>query len=947
MPNINLPRRFQDKLAQDQHLSGIVNTTLSQFGEILSDNKLYFFEEYTDHGISHIEHVISASNHLIPDNTFDRILTTKDIAYYLLTVILHDIGMHLQPAGFLKLINGTFNSSIQSKFDKATWKELWEDYLSEANKFNQKQLLAIFGKVDHLIRMPDLSQPDGLNGYDRKLIGEFIRRHHPRLAHEIAIFGFPGKSLIPFGGDLNENDRNLIGLIARSHGVDLRSCADNIEKLFSRNGKLLPLGIHAIYQMVLLRISDYIQIDKSRTSITLLKIKTLSSPISINEHETHLSIASIDDRYQQDPERIYVTTDPKSSQMFFKLKNLFGGIQNELDRSWAVLGELYGSHSQRPEIRFRRINSNLEDVNFVNGLNFVPEQLAFRANDELIKLLIAPLYGDDPTYGARELLQNAVDACRERDLLEDDKVDYSPEVLVSIQQEEEEYYFIIRDNGLGMDAEVISKYFLNAGASFRNSQAWQKDFKEANGQTKVNRNGRFGIGVLAAFLLGSEIEVQTRRYNKSVGYRFLASIYTEQIELKKDSALAAGTRIKIRLTKDTYKRLDPSQRIKSQIVKWYEWYTLSRPVVKYYFDGNIIGEANLNPALGTVLPKEWHRVDVEGYNGILWTYDNQCNPARFTCNGIVIPQDPSTNGVKLSILPHLPKIHVYDNGGILPLNLSRNGFSSKLPFSEQLEEDVYRDFVAYLLTVEIDSVISDNSIKLTRQQFRHPGLLHKFSQDSFGFGRLAYLNTSLLALPKFPLLGKEGFILDYNYFVNKVSRLKGLYVQSVKPTLQIDNFNLEKHFVKFSSHKLSTIADYKAVIEPKERSYQGTQAVFAIKDDLYDYLFKSDIRRLNISIKNSAKVIHNENGWVGLNFSLSRKSIINQKLLNENHEHINMIRDYDIVANHDGNPKFNSMLKKYIGEDVIIPYKMADRKVKFPLAFDQLARYMDKYIGIQ
>jgi hypothetical protein len=27
---------------------------------------------------------------------------------------------------------------------------------------------------------------------DRKLIGEFIRRHHPRLAHEFAVFGVPG-----------------------------------------------------------------------------------------------------------------------------------------------------------------------------------------------------------------------------------------------------------------------------------------------------------------------------------------------------------------------------------------------------------------------------------------------------------------------------------------------------------------------------------------------------------------------------------------------------------------------------------------------------------------------------------------------------------------------------------------------------------------------------------
>lgn len=944
MPNINLPKRFQDKLSEDQYLNGIVNTTLFTFGEILSDNKLYFFEEYTDHGNKHIEEVIFASNHLIPDETFAHILSTKDIAYYLLTVILHDIGMHIQPEGFLTLINGEFDTSRQHKLDEITWKEMWAEYLAEARKFDQKQLLSIFGKTDHLVNIPDLNQTDELNGHDRKLIGEFIRRHHPRLAHEIAINGFPGKNLIPFCKDLDEKDRNLIGLISRSHGADLRLCADHIEQIFSKNGKLLPLGIHAIYQMILLRISDYMQIDKSRTSITLLKIKTLSSPVSVKEHEAHLSIDGIDDRYQQDPERIYVSTSPQSSQMFFKLKSLFAGIQNELDRSWAVLGELYGSHAHRPQIRFRRINSNLEDVNFVRGLNFVPERLAFKANDELIKLLVAPLYGDDPSFGVRELLQNAVDACRERDVLDKGKLNYSPKVTISVKQEGEEFYFIMADNGLGMDSEVISKYFLTAGASFRNSQAWQKDFKDDLGQAKVNRNGRFGIGVLAAFLLGNEIEVRSRRYNKSIGYRFSATIHTEQIELKKDDSLDVGTTIKIKLTKDVFRRLDPNQRTKSQIVRWFEWYTQSRPSVNYYFSGIKIGTDNLNPVFEGHLPDEWHRIDSEGYNGIFWTYSNQYNTAKFTCNGIIIPQDPSTNGLKLGILPHLPKIHVLDNRGILPLNLSRNSFSSKLTFNEQLEDDLYKDFLAYLLTVKINSEIGEHSLKLVKQAFRHPGLLHKFSQESFSYGRLAYLNTSALSLPKYPLLGKEGFIVDYNFFVNHVSSLKVLYIQSDHPALPIINFDIDRHFIKFSTHPLSTIIDYKAVIEPKEHNYQGSPALFLVKEQTYEYLFKSDIRRLSTSVKNAADVIHKENGWVGLNFNLGRKPKITKNFLNENGQHINLIRDYDVKFVGEGNGKLNSVLERYLGKDVIIPYKLEDRKIRYPLAFNELARYMAKYL---
>jgi hypothetical protein len=44
----------------------------------------------------------------------------------------------------------------------------------------------------------------------------------------------------------------------------------------------------------------------------------------------------------------------------------------------------------------------------------IPEKIAFEAaNADLLKLLVAPLYGNDPSIGVRELIQNAIDAVRE------------------------------------------------------------------------------------------------------------------------------------------------------------------------------------------------------------------------------------------------------------------------------------------------------------------------------------------------------------------------------------------------------------------------------------------------------------------------------------------------------------------------------------------------------
>ena len=46
-----IPEKLKKILQKDQEIDGIVTYTVSQFGHILEENKLFFFEEYTDHGV--------------------------------------------------------------------------------------------------------------------------------------------------------------------------------------------------------------------------------------------------------------------------------------------------------------------------------------------------------------------------------------------------------------------------------------------------------------------------------------------------------------------------------------------------------------------------------------------------------------------------------------------------------------------------------------------------------------------------------------------------------------------------------------------------------------------------------------------------------------------------------------------------------------------------------
>ena len=163
MAKIEFPKPLKS-LLEDSDLSAPIRSLADRAGEILADNKLPFFPDYTDHGIDHIR---------------------------------------------------------------------------EARRFNDRNLAKVIGleSVRRGWKFRDL--PEDVGQWEEnhwRIAGEFIRRHHARLAHEIAIYGFPGLSFgvgeegFPAMGREKGHPlmrlADLIGLTARSHGTSLRVCKD-------------------------------------------------------------------------------------------------------------------------------------------------------------------------------------------------------------------------------------------------------------------------------------------------------------------------------------------------------------------------------------------------------------------------------------------------------------------------------------------------------------------------------------------------------------------------------------------------------------------------------------------------------------------------------------------------------------------------------------------------
>lgn len=254
-----------------------------------------------------------------------------------------------------------------------------------------------------------------------------------------------------------------------------------------------------------------------------------------------------------------------------------------------------------------------------------------------------------------------------------------------------------------MTADTVQHYFLRAGASYRTSDVWRKLHETESGKSRVLRSGRFGIGVLAAFLLGDEIEVTTRhidcREDEAVYFR--ATLDDDVIELERHIG-PVGTSVSVKLRPECATALTKLVRPSTTFGSLPDQlYLLQSPSLDVYLPGKCDLEHRW-PSQGDALPPGWHRIIPPGFGEVHWTYEIQRGSSRYeavlACNGIAVGSLSTSweSDAGKDIQP--PSISVFDPDGHLPLVLTRTKLATeRLPFQAELVADICRDIVAYCL----------------------------------------------------------------------------------------------------------------------------------------------------------------------------------------------------------------------------------------------------------
>lgn len=493
---------------------------------------VHVFPEYTLHDEVHLVGVVDLMGRLIPELVFEQ-LRPLEIASLILSAGLHDVGM-APPAEEVSALHAalrTENLSLEQT-----------NYL----RFRGRQSELVKRK-ESLIRVGSFHEAEQVEGF---MLAEYIRQTHGQRTYRMIFEHFSEYCRY---ADLNFTD--ALAKVCRSHTED----AAVLETLHPYDLVRRP-GERCNWRFigVVLRLADVLDFDPKRTPATLFRHLGVREPVSVAEWRKHRQIAAWDIA----PGRIAFRADCEDPVIEETIRNFLRIIDGELRTARSTLGAMHDQAApnlaaqydlQLPaEIDSRQVGP----ARGMNGPLYKFLDVRFRLDQEAILgiLMGLALYGERHLF-LRELLQNAVDACRHRRAVaKAAQLPYEPRVTVRLAEDNGTQVLTVDDNGMGMSEEIIEQYFARIGKSYYRSPDFNAERLPKGSFSPVSQ---FGIGVLSAFMAGDHMRVETLRATANVMGGREESLWVEVADegslfwFREGTKATPGTLISVRLTHPT------------------------------------------------------------------------------------------------------------------------------------------------------------------------------------------------------------------------------------------------------------------------------------------------------------------------------------------------------------------------------------------------------------
>lgn len=304
---------------------------------------------------------------------------------------------------------------------------------------------------------------------------------------------------------------SLIGQIARSHGQDIAELR-RFEQLQGSSldhptcWEIDPLKIACV-----LRIADITHIDHSRAPTYLHAFR---KPTGLSRDHWYFQERLTRPRTERD-RLVYTAMRPfgrSQAAAWWIAYDAISEIDRELQRIDALCADL-----GRPRLAVRSAaGANAPDrlVRYIHVDRWEPLDARLRVTDAphlIANLGGRDLYGHRPDIALRELVANAADATRARQVHEGGR---GNTVSVRLSQDGHQWWLEVVDHGIGMTPETMATSLTDFGQSRWRSAETLHEFPGLLAKG-FNPTGVFGIGFFAIFMVADEVTVRSLAYDEA------------------------------------------------------------------------------------------------------------------------------------------------------------------------------------------------------------------------------------------------------------------------------------------------------------------------------------------------------------------------------------------------------------------------------------------------
>lgn len=453
----------------------LIKDTLAKMLEHITDQGM--FDQYTKHDISHIDGMLNLVNDIIPQSVVGT-LTPTDWLMIVLSIYFHDLGMLISHDEFRSKGNDPDYAEYLLTIDEAAYEKLDQDK-RERGKYQDYVRInhgnRIYEWITSIGDMPDNSHAV------KKILYDLLHNLDKRFLKDLAI-------------------------ICKSHQVELQTVMSdlNTKQQYEQDSNSRA---NLLYCAAVLRTADLLHVNSERTPDISYQIISPENIYSRREWVMQKSVSCIrpvDEKNRQDIVdnsierfRFEIIANFTDEDAYSHFMSYLDYVENELKKTSFICQESARINSSNYKFPWNAIvRSNISTE------GFLAKKLKFELDEKnILSLLTGHTLYSHANVVLRELTQNAIDAGRLENSKYKDGSSYRPKV--EIHWDSQNRVVTVRDNGTGMNSEIIQKYLFKVGASRYQSEEFRKD------NPQFHSISRFGIGILTCFMISDEILITT------------------------------------------------------------------------------------------------------------------------------------------------------------------------------------------------------------------------------------------------------------------------------------------------------------------------------------------------------------------------------------------------------------------------------------------------------